>query len=110
MKPIDTFLTELQKPSAFANPREISSFRATSVPATAWLDRSAIKPESATSLPITGHKADVRTTQDILRHSSSATTIDLYTQSPMAQRISAQESVLNVILKQSLRGDFFKPL
>jgi hypothetical protein len=36
----------------------------------------------------------------ILRHSSSATTIDLYTQSPMAQRIGAQESVLSAILKQ----------
>jgi hypothetical protein len=45
-------------------------------------------------------KSDVRTTQDILRHSSSATTIDLYTQSPMAQRIAAQESVLSAILKQ----------
>jgi hypothetical protein len=35
----------------------------------------------------------------ILRHSSSATTLDLYTQWPMAQRIAAQESVLRVILK-----------
>jgi integrase len=55
---------------------------------------------SLSSLLITGQKSDVRTTQDILRHSSSATTIDLYTQSPMAQRIAAQESVLNAILKQ----------
>ena len=29
--------------------------------------------------------------------------IDLYTQSPMAQRIAAQESVLNAILKQPIR-------
>ncbi len=55
---------------------------------------------SLSSLLITGQKSDVRTTQDILRHSSSATTIDLYTQSPMAQRIAAQESVLAAILKQ----------
>ena len=54
---------------------------------------------SLSSLLITGQKSDVRTTQDILRHSSSATTIDLYTQSPMAQRIAAQESVLRAILK-----------
>jgi integrase len=31
-------------------------------------------------LLITGQKSDVRTTQDILRHSSSTTAIDLYTQ------------------------------
>jgi integrase len=55
---------------------------------------------SLSSLLITGQESDVRTTQDILRHSSSATTIDLYMQSPMAQRIAAQESVLAVILKQ----------
>jgi integrase len=53
---------------------------------------------SLSSLLITEQKPDVRTTQDILRHSSSATTIDLYTQSPMAQRIAAQESVLRAIL------------
>lgn len=58
---------------------------------------------SLSSLLITGQKADVRTTQDILRHSSSATTIQLYTQSPMAQRIAAQEQVLNAILKQPTR-------
>ena len=58
---------------------------------------------SLSTLLITGHKADVRTTQDILRHSSSATTLDLYTQSPMAQRIAAQESVLSAILKQPTR-------
>jgi integrase len=52
---------------------------------------------SLSGLLITGQKSDVRTTQDILRHSSSATTIDLYTQSPMVERISAQESVLNAI-------------
>ena len=55
---------------------------------------------SLSSLLITGQKSDVRTTQDILRHTSSATTIELYTQSPMAQRIAAQESVLRAILKQ----------
>jgi integrase len=58
---------------------------------------------SLSTLLITGQKSDVRTTQDILRHSSSATTIDLYTQSPMAQRIAAQESVLRAILTQSSR-------
>jgi len=58
---------------------------------------------SLSSLLITGQKSDVRTTQDILRHSSSATTIDLYTRSPMAQRIAAQESVLKAILKQPTR-------
>ena len=55
---------------------------------------------SLSSLLITGQKLDVRTTQDILRHSNSATTIELYTQSPMAQRIAAQESVLRTILRQ----------
>ncbi len=58
---------------------------------------------SLSSLLITGQKSDVRTTQDILRHSSSATTLDLYTQSPMAQRIAAQESVLKAILRQPTR-------
>lgn len=55
---------------------------------------------SLSSLLITGRKVDVRTTQDILRHSSSATTLELYTQSPMEQRIAAQEQVLNAILEQ----------
>jgi integrase len=59
---------------------------------------------SLSSLLITGQKSDVRTTQDILRHSSSATTLDLYTQSPMAQRIAAQESVLRAILNQPTRS------
>lgn len=59
---------------------------------------------SLSSLLITGQKSDVRTTQDILRHSSSATTLDLYTQSPMAQRIAAQESVLKAILNSQLGG------
>src|SRR6266699_4924301 len=57
---------------------------------------------SLSSLLITGQKSDVRTTQDILRHSNSATTIELYTQSPMAQRIAAQEPVLSAILKQPM--------
>ena len=52
------------------------------------------------SFLITGQKSDVRTTQVILRHSSSATTLDLYTQSPMAQRIAAQVLVLRAILGQ----------
>ena len=56
---------------------------------------------SLNSLLITGQKSDVRTTQDIIRDSSSATTIGLYTQSPMAQRIAAQESVLSAILKHA---------
>jgi integrase len=55
---------------------------------------------SLSSLLITGQKSDVRTTQDTLGHSNSATTIELYTQSPVAQRIAAQESVLKAILKQ----------
>jgi hypothetical protein len=36
----------------------------------------------------------------MLRDRRSATAIELYTQSPMAQRIAAQESVLSAILKQ----------
>ena len=40
----------------------------------------------------------------VLRHYSSATTIDFYTQSPMAQRIAAQQSVLSAILKQPPAG------
>jgi integrase len=59
---------------------------------------------SLSSLLITGMKSDVRTTQDILRHSSPATTVGLYAQSSMAQRIAAQESVLRAILKQPTRG------
>jgi hypothetical protein len=35
----------------------------------------------------------------ILRHNSSATTIDVYTQSPMAQLTPAQKLVLRAILK-----------
>jgi integrase len=58
---------------------------------------------SLSSLLITGHKSDVRTTQDILRHRSSTTTVGIYTQSSMAQRIAAQESVLRAILKQPAR-------
>jgi len=58
---------------------------------------------SLSSLLITAQKSDVHNSQDILRHSSSATTIDLYTQSPMAQRIVAQESVLRAILEQPTR-------
>jgi integrase len=50
------------------------------------------------SLLITGKKTDVGTAKDMLRHSNSSTTLDLYTQSPMAERIAAQELVLNAIL------------
>jgi len=57
---------------------------------------------SLSSLLITGKKADVRTTQDIMRHSNSSTTIDLYTQSPMEMRIAAQEQVLSTILDQPI--------
>lgn len=59
---------------------------------------------SLTSLLITGKKADVRTTQDIMRHSNSSTTIELYTQSPMELRIAAQEQVLSAILEQPTTG------
>jgi integrase len=57
---------------------------------------------SLSTLLITGKKADVRTTQDIMRHSSSSTTIELYTQSPMEMRITAQEEVLSAILDQPI--------
>lgn len=55
---------------------------------------------SLSRLLITVQKSDSRSTQDILRHSGSATAIDLNTQSLMAQKIVAQESVLRAILKQ----------
>jgi hypothetical protein len=41
--------------------------------------------------------------QDTLRHSNSATAIDPYAQSPMAQKIAARESVLRMIPKQPVR-------
>ena len=44
---------------------------------------------SLSSLLITGKKTDVGTAKDMMRHSNSATTLDLYTQSPMEQRIAA---------------------
>ena len=50
---------------------------------------------SLSSFLIAGQKSDVRTTQVILRHSSSAATLDLYIQSPMAQSIAAQVLVLS---------------
>jgi len=59
---------------------------------------------SLSSLLITGKKADLRTTQDIMRHSKSSTTIELYTQSSPEQRIAAQEEVLNAILEQPTTG------
>ncbi len=57
---------------------------------------------SLSSLLITGKKVDVRTTQDILRHSSASTTIELYAQSSPEQRLAAQEHVLRAILEQPL--------
>jgi integrase len=55
---------------------------------------------SLSSLLITGRKADVRTTQDIMRHSNSSTTIELYTQTTMELMVAAQERVLKAILDQ----------
>jgi len=43
----------------------------------------------------------LRTVQDVMRHSTSSTTLDLYTQSSMQQRIAAQEKLLSRILPQS---------
>ena len=48
-------------------------------------------------------KLQVKKFADLMRHSNSATTIELYTQSPMAQRIAAQESVLRAILAPPAR-------
>lgn len=42
--------------------------------------------------------ADLRTMTDLMRHSSSSTTIDLYTQSPMEDRMAAQERYAGEIL------------
>jgi integrase len=53
---------------------------------------------SLSSLLVTGMKTDVGTAKDMLRHSNASTTLEIYTQSPMAQRIAAQEQVLNAIL------------
>jgi integrase len=49
---------------------------------------------------ITVEREDPRTVQDMLRHSHSNTTLELYTQSTMEQRIAAQEKLLNRILPQ----------
>jgi len=51
---------------------------------------------------ITGEKQDPRTVQDMMRHSNSSTTLDLYTQSTMEQRITAQESLLNRFVPNGL--------
>jgi hypothetical protein len=48
-----------------------------------------------------GEKEDPRTVQDMLRHSNVTTSLELYTQSTMEQRIAAQEKYLNRILPQS---------
>jgi hypothetical protein len=37
----------------------------------------------------------------MMRHSNSSTTLDLYTQSTMEQRVTAQEKLLGRILPQS---------
>ena len=50
---------------------------------------------------MTGEKEDPRTVQDMLRHSKVATSLELYTQSTMQQRIAAQEKYLRRILPQS---------
>jgi integrase len=50
---------------------------------------------------MTGEKEDPRTVQDMLRHSKVATSLELYTQSTMEQRIAAQEKYLHRILPQS---------
>jgi integrase len=57
---------------------------------------------SLSTLLITGKKAETRTTQDIMRHSNSSTTIALYTQSLMEMRIAAQEQVLSTIPDESI--------
>ena len=50
---------------------------------------------------LTEEREDLRTVQDMMRHSNSSTTLDLYTQSTMAQRITAQEKLLSRILPQN---------
>ena len=55
---------------------------------------------SLASFLVTEKKADVRTVQDMLRHSNSSTTIGLYSQSSAESRVQAQESVLDSILKR----------
>ena len=59
---------------------------------------------SLSSLLVTGMKTDVGTAKDMLRHSNASTTLEIYTQSPMAQRIAAQEQVLNAILFPPTNG------
>ena len=49
---------------------------------------------------MTGEKEDPRTVQEMLRHSKVATSLELYTQSTMQQRIAAQEKYLRRILPQ----------
>src|SRR5664280_62109 len=51
---------------------------------------------------ITSEKQDPRTVQDMMRHSKSSTTLDLYTQSTMEQRIAAQESLLHRFVPNGL--------
>jgi integrase len=50
---------------------------------------------------LTEEREDLRTVQDMMRHSNSSTTVDLYTHSSMAQRIAAQEKLLSRILPQN---------
>ncbi len=50
---------------------------------------------------ITGEKEDPRTVQDMMRHSNSSTTPELYTQSTMSQRVAAQQKLLSRIVPQN---------
>jgi integrase len=54
---------------------------------------------------MTGEKEDPRTVQDMLRHSKVATSLELYTQSTMQQRIAAQEKYLRRILPAERTGE-----
>lgn len=55
---------------------------------------------SLASFLVAEKKVDVRTVQDMLRHSNSSTTIGIYSQSSPESRVQVQESVLDSILKQ----------
>jgi integrase len=62
-----------------------------------WVSQSASLAEHGID---DGEKEDPRTVQDILRHSKVATSLELYAQSTMQQRIAAQEKYLRRILPQ----------
>jgi len=63
-----------------------------------WISQSEAFAEPAL---LTEEREDLRTVQDMMRHSNSRATLDLYTQSSMAQRIAAQEKLLSRILPQN---------